>query len=134
MNERVVRILARGDVEGKSTLELGYYTGELEDILRKVVPEANRTPARFGVDYEVDILCYPSIKEAIKSQLEFTRYPVYPNFVPPQSPLGKRVAINVHKKDINRIIAELNRKNIKYEITKDIWAEVFGDKVLIVEI
>src|SRR4030042_2979773 len=55
----VLFISAAGDQEGKSSVTIGFFNGEVEDILREVAPRANRKEPSYKADYEVDVTYYP---------------------------------------------------------------------------
>lgn len=55
----VLFISAASDQEGKSSMTLGFFNGEVEDILREVAPRANRKEPSYKADYEVDVTYYP---------------------------------------------------------------------------
>src|SRR4030042_6039318 len=55
----VLFISAAGDQEGKSSMVLGFFNGEIEDILREIAPKANRKEPSYEADYEVRVFYYP---------------------------------------------------------------------------
>ena len=70
----VLFISAAGDQEGKSSMALGFFNGEIEDILREVAPKANRKEPSYKADYEVDVFYYlPKQTREVLKHIELWR-------------------------------------------------------------
>lgn len=112
----VLYIRASGDEEGKTSMDLGYWNGQIEDILRKVAPLANRAPVKGRLaEYEICVIFYTNPSEMLTHAREYGIPSI--SFVPSTPKKGFKVLVGrFYSQEDTRGFVKLLRPETPYEI------------------
>ena len=105
----IARVWVRGDVEGKSSIDLGWMNGYIEDILRVTVPHAIHAPVSGGLqaDREISLSLYTmdeavreianelpghDLKKEVRKSMGGKDVPPLVRLILPQENIGSKVA------------------------------------------
>lgn len=96
-------ISALGDEEGKSSMDLGWWNGQIEDILRKIAPLANRCPVRGRVaKYEISVSLYTNSSELLGRAKDYGIPSI--SAAPPTPKKGFKVLVNLYPDEKEKFV------------------------------
>lgn len=111
----VLDINAAGDEEGKSSMNLGYWNGQIEDILRKIAPLANRSPVKGGLaEYEISAVFYTNPSEVLTHARDYGIPSI--SSAPTTSKKGFKVLVNFYSQKNTRDFIKLLGPETLYKI------------------